>query len=617
MRPVILFLFLSSSFAVFSQADTSYHLLWYQGKKIKPNVLLTPGGDTISFNPSKGELKVVSKSGRGKKYDDMLAELNHTPLRIQQMIGRLSKLPKPMQPEYAKAVYRGYNEVKDHYTAILSNVITFPAPLNIPRILTGKGGMPGWDDPEEEVEKVIREFRQYYADHQYDNLKNVPEPPLYDYSYCYEKDKAKQDAYGEAMKQFKAELSGSDIEMLQKAFSLSRTAYFLYPEGAKQRRVFREAEMMVSYTLARMALKVSALVEKYIDDAERAPAVLDVTQSIDRMRVMLGVEGVGEDDMISDDYLVRAIIAVRDRVLRAFDERDYPVALNLEMMFGAERQMYFTGVESKDLLEKALRFNQFKLSSDISAKVSGDGGYMLSQLRGDNWFFAAPDSNCRLKWVQLGPLLNKSKYELVAAELRSNGGVIPYVGTKTWVSDVPKIKVDFCTKEEQDSITAYPFYPDGFKELWQYPPPVGATNVSQMSTVLLGCFVDAERTKADAAYYRNPDNVAKLQKDMMAQYEKLSKDFRSGKITASQKIDLRELSKFANMQDVSRNMTDLIHSADPGRYIFEPTVYNKDKVIIKDKLNGKVLFPGNTATEYAWFHLALEHDPDGPYKVTL
>ncbi|MEI9810886.1 MAG: hypothetical protein WDO16_25090 [Bacteroidota bacterium] len=51
-----------------------------------------------------------------------------------------------------------------------------------------------------------------------------------------------------------------------------------------------------------------------------------------------------------------------------------------------------------------------------------------------------PDTNCHLQWLQIGPYLNQSKVELLAAEFRGNGGDIRYVGTKTWTSDIPKIK---------------------------------------------------------------------------------------------------------------------------------------------------------------------------------
>jgi hypothetical protein len=80
MKKTFVFLF---SFCViiagFSQQDKTDHLLWFKGKLIKPNVLLTPAGDTVTYDPKKQTVQRVSKSGIGKKFDGMLAERTGLP----------------------------------------------------------------------------------------------------------------------------------------------------------------------------------------------------------------------------------------------------------------------------------------------------------------------------------------------------------------------------------------------------------------------------------------------------------------------------------------------------------------------------------------------------------
>lgn len=86
---------------------------------------------------------------------------------------------------------------------------------------------------------------------------------------------------------------------------------------------------------------------------------------------------------------------------------------------------------------------------------------------------------------------------------------------------------------------------------------------------------------------------------------------------ASNNMNLQTLNQYNNIRKITRKVTEMVHRTDPGNYVFQPTVQNKNKVIVKDKINGKELFPENAATEYAWFHNTLEHDPDGPYKLRL
>ena len=146
---------------------------------------------------------------------------------------------------------------------------------------------------------------------------------------------------------------------------------------------------------------------------------------------------------------------------------------------------------------------------------------------------------------------------------------------------------------------------------------MGVTNAQQLRAVLLGCFMDIQQMKQDAQTMQNPQQVEKMKKEMMAQYDLMMKQIKDGKMPASGDMSLQTLNQYNNMQEMKRKVTDMVHQKDPGKYVFQPTVQNKDKVIVKDKINGKELFPENAATEYAWFHITLEHDPDGPYKLRL
>lgn len=91
-----------------------------------------------------------------------------------------------------------------------------------------------------------------------------------------------------------------------------------------------------------------------------------------------------------------------------------------------------------------MKFNQFKLTSNITAKVSGKGGFVMGHVRGDNWFYALPDAaSCRLNWAFAATTIDRTaKYKLLVAEV--SGVPVKYVGTKDWQSQPPVFKIDFC-----------------------------------------------------------------------------------------------------------------------------------------------------------------------------
>jgi hypothetical protein len=592
------------------QSDTSYHLLWYKGKKIKANVLLTASYDTVNYNPDKGVIKVTGKNGSGKQYDSMLKELNRSQQRTVEMVKRLAKgFPQAGISELTYNVRNAFDEVTENYTSLLSNEFTMPV-CHWPALNAAAGRGPFLpeeylDDP---YDITVKELQDYMAGHRTEKITAVPVPPRLEFNYCYSCATEKRAAYKHDMNYFLAELRGDDEVILQKALSLSRQVQL---EASEDRSVEiqKTVSMVIKFVFDRMLLKVRLLEEKYMDDPERCGAVLQVALSVNRQNQLLGSE-----DNLPSDFLIHAFTTLANYLEKALREEDYGIALNIQLLLSTERQFQLLGETMPGgLFARALKFNQFKLNMNVSAKVSGDGGYLLAQVKGDNWFSAFPDTTCHLRWILVGPYLNKTKVELLAAEMKGSGGSIPYVGTKTWNSGIPTLKVDFCKNEDvTDSIIAYPFHPEDFKELWNFPV-MGATNVAQVNNVLVNCFIDVKRVKKQAEEFEDPAAVRKLQNEMLAQYQQMMKNYKSGNMIPSKNISLADLNSMSTAQANSNKISELIHSVNPGKYIFTPSINNRAKQVLKESLNGKEIFPENTATEYAWFHLLLEHDPNGPY----
>lgn len=600
--------------------DTSYHLLWYKGKKTKENVLNTTKGDIVNYNPSKRTITVNSKSGEGKQMDDMLSELGKTSQRIIEITGRLmKKLPKDALPPVLYNVSAACNQVNEEYRSALSAEINIPD-LELPeKILSSPGRGPSveiYETTVDPLDKMIEEMHQYMAVHKEDKFTALllPVPPKFDYTYCYSCDAEKKEAYKKALEKFKKELAevDEDIAIIKKAYAASHQAH-LTRTGASNETIQNELNDVIVFIWERTFRKMMVLMEKYFTDPERCPALLQVALSVERQ-----FQITGAPVHFPDGYYLQPLKTMAAYIGKAIDEKNYTIALNLQLIIGIERQfqLFTGGSMPDDLLAKALTFNQFKLNMDISAKITGNGGYQLMQVKGNNWFSSIPDSTCHLKWILVGPYIDKTKMDLIAAEIKGTGGAIVYTGTKVWNSDIPTIKADFCKNDSRiDSITACPFYAEGHKEIWNIPGK-GPTNASLAANVLMGCFVDEARSRADAAKFSNPANLEKIKKEMLAQYEAMMKNYKSGNMRMpTSAASLTELGYMSAGVQNSNGISALIHSTRTGRYIFEPTVYNKETIVLKERLNGKELFPANTATEYAYFHIMLEHNPDGPYPI--
>jgi hypothetical protein len=313
------------------------------------------------------------------------------------------------------------------------------------------------------------------------------------------------------------------------------------------------------------------------------------------------------------DYYQMIFTTLHNYFSSAMKEKDYAVGLNLHFILKMERERQILGQNIKDdenIMDQYLTFNQFKLNSNITAKLGQDAGYISGHVRGDNWFYAIPDKEtCRLNWIIASEKIDRTaEYKLLAAEL--GGAPVEYVGTKDWQSQPPVMKMDFCYpegKEVPDSILAHTFHPVGFREQWKYPDPVGVMEVEQVSGALMACFFNMKQAKKDAELL-SKGMLEKKKKELQSKYAKIA----SANINAQADMALNMQAEF---EKLNREIKESVIKANPLRYTFTPQVKNKSSEILKERLDGKEIFPENGAIIYAWFHLTMEHDPGGPRRI--
>jgi hypothetical protein len=460
----------------------------------------------------------------------------------------------------------------------------------------------------------VREVLDYFERHKNDVLTDVPEPPSNSYSYCTECDSTIEQNWNREYAAFIDKMIGADTRILQQIFTISRTSELFFHGGLRS-EVNDLLIPVLEWLMARADKRCMLLAKKYGEDPARTKAVTMVVLALDRQQQLMGFDkGTNENANI----ITHALEKTAEIYIKAMKEYDYAIVLNIVRVLGMDRQFQLMGGKPPVSTYDVITFNQFKMEFQITGKAAGDKGYQLAELKGKNWYAAVPDlKTCQLNWILMGPNMNKLSAELVAAEMKGGGGEISYVGTRSWETVRPKMRLDFCENGGTDTVEAYTFQAASASELWQYPAPVGVVHTANMNTILTGCFVDVQRTLEKAAYFKTPGNIEKMKQDMMKQYEAVMKSGVAAKNAANMSPqDMQQMMKMANAMNASTRMSELVNTSNPASYLFKPAVRNKSKLIFKESLNGKELFPENTATVYAWFHMSLEQDPESPYKVT-
>lgn len=602
----------------FTQQVQPDRLLWHTGKLLKPNVLLTQNGDTVFYNPQKNQVRVMSQSGSGKKMDGMLAELNHTTKRIEEEIRKMSSaVPRHILPDLSATVTKAYKAVEDDWKSALSNTISLPQGPDLtqpqPIKTAGKGG-PGIDWDEQEfsdplVEELLKEIKAFKESHKEDQFSMLPVPPRYNFSYCYPCDSSAVNRYEKDKARFLAEMAGADTALMSKVTGINSTiqkkGLFAYPY---YKNAMNELSEFMWYMMDRAAEKAIRLVEKYQDDPYRIPAVMSYWLPVERQVQLLGRI---DNSPLQNHHFWEILLTTMDRFFAdAMAQKDYSVGLNINAILGFERWKQLMGIKGSPLFLMVSDFNQFKIYSNITAKMGDESkGYIIGHARGDNWYHAIPDNKtCKLNWYLHGLPTDKPKYKLITGEMV--GAPAEYIGTRDWMSEVPKINIEFCYKEGEepaDSITASTFHPENYKELWKFPPPTGVLDVTEIGGTFIGCFLDKERIQQDAEEM-NREKIEQMKADFQNKYAKLAgADMKT--------ISAAAMNSQAEMEKLNREIKELLLKNNPLRYIFTPQVHNKETVIFKEKLNGQEIFPDNAAIIYAFFHLTMEHDAGSGHEL--
>jgi hypothetical protein len=592
--------------------DTFYHLFFYKGEKIKENVLRTPQGDVVTYDPAKRILKKVSKSGIGKELDNMLAEVNKTDQRMKEMMQKLAgSLPRTVAPYYAKPLNESYDAVKEIYADALSNKMEMPEIPESELIKRGKGVM---ERLEIETANVMAQIKVYME--KYKNAPpEVPTPPEKDFRYCSQCDKQKKILYDTLVQRFDRALKEEEEKLLSIIYSNERSWQLA---GGDENKGSAEREAAEVFISRRLGQKANLLLKKFGNDPLRLEVAVSSALGLERERQLTGIPETDAESLKMAEVapILKNLLNYLDK---AVDEKDYTIALNPGLILSCFRQYMLMGGSDKDvdnmtIIEKALNLNSFKLNIKVSGKLSGSGFMQLAELKGDNYFAAVIDSatstTCRLKWVLLGPDPEKKhmQFDLTDVKMQGGGKEIVYAGTKKWKSPVPKLRIDFCDNGN-DTAMITSFRPDG-KETW-IVPEYGPMDAPYMSNVLLGCFMDIDRIKKEA----NKEEMAKKMEEMKRKAEEFKKNYAAGqRHSASQMSNMITMSKALSAGSM---VSDMMQEYAVGSYLILPKPQNKDKVVFKERLNGKELFPENPKIEYGWFDITLEQDPDSPYKLKM
>ena len=583
--------FLFLAFCLEGAAQTS-RLLWYKGKKLSDTSLQMASGQRVIYSPTRGTVRVTGNNAGGMAAT-IAGRLKAREQFKKQVIKVITQGPGGSKiidlASQAEAAIDAVDKKMEEKTAGVHEIII-------------EGRM---------IPDSVNDF--FYAVVNYVvDLKNAekvkPEPPpATSFDYCFPCDKDRQDKYAEDTTAYRVRFYSDHGNMISKALKVIR--YFeiarikgtsFNPDDAA--RMVPKMEEDIEYMMNDMALKVMRAWEMYKNNAPQLPLLIEMVMNTQRQFDLLAMnvpEGYPDLNEIGQQML-EGISKYYDEALK---KRDYPVLLNISWYVGMLRQatLLFGEMDFPQKLSKFLEGNRFEMIVDTKAELGKDGQTIHAKMKGSNFYRAVPDKECKLRWHLYEPSDRMMQFNLEKAEM--NMGVpASYTGTKHWETPPADIQLGFCEKPERDTLLMQNFHAKG-AESWIVQ---GQTIPGGFITgVLMNCFMDEKRMREMAA---DKQLQEKLQKEMMAEYQKaiagneqlMAKD--PATMTKEEREKLQKV--VAATQNIQAKLTT---AAAAYNVLFKESLQNNLKTVFEKEIDGRALFPRNTAIQLAKFKIQLIH----------
>lgn len=603
----------------------------YNGKKKNDSTLVTGGGAIIEYHQADNQLSVQLPPG-SDPFKQMESTLNNTDNASQQDAAPFLK--QIQFAPIAAVLTDAYKQVKEEYTAILSNTIQLPKQsaedkANQAFAQNMLAGCPA-------LEGQYNEIVDYIRQHKHDRTFNVPPPPAMDYENCWSCHPSKQVQYDTLVARYTRNAFEQEIKLIKEALGMAQTRSLLGMDQGWQNDAFGQTLSQVlgskshptactwmfnanpwqaAQKLMQIAFnKADYLFDTYKGDFHRLPAVTNILLEFTKQYSLL-TGGVGTDAYVIPKVRNAASNFFSTYTERVFIKEDFTQWSNMKFLFKLARQCAILGDETSDntLIGLIQKYDSFKISIDVNCKLGRDGGYEQAHLQGDNYVALMPDDDTLqcLRMVEYSQDMitngkqNGLKLKLLDAQVIASGSTPKFTGPYTWQTALPTFSLHDCD-HGKDSLTVNPIYPAGYaSEIWNYPK-LGNTKVPIIQGMLGAAFMsqkEVDRMKDPAVQEQMKAKLMANAAQMQAMAAQMQRQMSAGGPTHSAQ----------NMQGVA-DMIAMMHKSTVampdlgGKITFETSLNNSGPVMIDVTYNGKNDSAAKDALVYATYQLKVVLD---------
>lgn len=599
-----------------TEAQATDKLLWYKGKKINENSLVTTGGTIVYYNRKKNEV-VVQPDVKKDPFKKMVDELKNTEKRKSELINNIA--PKKNSFYYYPAIIntlKEYDRVSENYSGVLKNTIQLPQPIteqstDKPTKADNVSHTPKQNTIKKEIPQTVKNAH----DQAMEMMKNYPSidfpaPPENDFSLCSTCDTSVANTYQRQSDQWKKEFNGYERNLTDKAISVIQALSVPQLEEVPEAvQMMADMEKVTEFAMNRFRNKVDLLIRKYEKDFARLANVAQMAIAYERQKQLLGAseENSGEAML----KIISMLDGFEPHLQKQMEEKNYNVVLNMAFVLGMERQKQLLGASEENpasYYDKVVAFNRFKMSIDMDANVSSedriaDAGAITTK----DVYVSLGMNKCRFVFSLLSADFRTGKEEDFRLPMTAKGGIkkqkeeddkwvsYNYSGPKDILGLFPPFSISFCD-DAKDSVFMQPPIPKPEDMANVTPNSVLKAYTIEHTGVLAGLFLKGTDEAAEEGEVLAMQTIATYSTDHLE--------------TPTGNAKLDKLQSEYNLAEKTKELQNKMSAAiNQNSVLILFDAQNKNKVIVDAEASPSHTVAGSEMEVKGKIKIKVVHDP--------
>ena len=443
-----------------SLAQAKDQLLWYKGKKVNENTLITTNGTLIQFNRKTNQLTVQPPDSKDP-FNKIDKELSKTEQRKNELIKQWSSVKNSLF--FYPALMRSLKEMDattDSYKKIIKNTFDVPG-VSVTNTTSQQSASKGpnniYNEEFSEIPTEVREtYNQVMSDIQQLPSLDFPPPPEQQFDACYTCDSTSQKEYEQKKENWIAEQFWKfEASINRKANSVIRS--LIDSKGQEAQKMSQDMDDAKKIAFGRMVAKTDWLTDEYINDFPRVPLVIETNLALERQNELTGDN---EDHYKERMQKIASALEGFDAYLtHQMDIKNYNVVFNLPVIIGMERQKQLLGYGDETgmhYLERVMAFNRFRLTLEVSFDMTSQDLIANGEVKSKQEFYASLGLlDCKYQMFVTNTEYGKAEENEYRVPMTITGGIkkvrenenwitYSYSGPKDMYSVFPAFRISFC-----------------------------------------------------------------------------------------------------------------------------------------------------------------------------